>query len=257
MGITPIESYPMPTSADLPANIASWRVEPERAVLLIHDMQHYFLAPFARGAQPRTDLVHNVRALRERCARLGIPVMYSAQPGGMSNRDRGLLADFWGPGMTAQAHDRGIPDELAPAPADTVLTKWRASAFHRSPLLELMRDAGRDQLIICGVYAHVGVLLTAADAFANDIQAFVVADAVADFTPEFHRMALDYVAIRCGAAVVAADVLGWLGASGTSGTSGAASAASATAAGSAGSAASAGAPAGVFAVANGGGEERR
>lgn len=251
MGITPIESYPMPTSADLPANIASWRVEPERAVLLIHDMQHYFLAPFARGAQPRTDLVHNVRALRERCARLGIPVMYSAQPGGMSNRDRGLLADFWGPGMTAQARDRGIPDELAPAPADTVLTKWRASAFHRSPLLELMRDAGRDQLIICGVYAHVGVLLTAADAFANDIQAFVVADAVADFTPEFHRMALDYVAIRCGAAVVAADVLGWLGASGTSG------AASATAAGSAGSAASAGAPAGVFAVANGGGEERR
>ena len=248
MGITPIESYPMPTPADLPANIASWRVEPERAVLLIHDMQHYFLAPFARGAQPRTDLVHNVRALRARCARLEVPVMYSAQPGGMSRRDRGLLADFWGPGMTVEVGDRGIPDELAPAPADTVLTKWRASAFHRSPLLELMRDAGRDQLIVCGVYAHVGVMLTAADAFAHDIQAFVVADAVADFAPEFHRMALDYVATRCGAAVTAADVLGWLDASG------AASAEPATAATSAGPA---GPPAGVFAVANGSGEERR
>ncbi len=44
------------------------------------------------------------------------------------------------------------------------------------------------------MYAHLSVLLTAADAFMNDIQPFVVADAVADFSAEEHAMALRWAA---------------------------------------------------------------
>ncbi|MFE9098248.1 isochorismatase family protein [Streptomyces sp. NPDC007264] len=207
MAIAPIDPYPMPRPSELPPNTVSWGVDPRRAMLLVHDMQHYFLAPFAAGAQPRTDLLSHVRALRERCADLGVPVVYSAQPGDMTPRQRGLLAAFWGPGMSAAPEDRGIPEVLAPGEHDTVLTKWRASAFHRTPLLETLREQGRDQLIICGVYAHVGILLTACDAFAHDIEPFVVADAIADFTPEFHRMALEYAASRCAMILPAAAVL--------------------------------------------------
>ncbi len=207
MAIAPIDSYPMPRSADLPANTAAWTVDTRRAVLLVHDMQHYFLAPFAEDAQPRTDLLAHVTALRTRCAELGVPVLYTAQPGGMSPEERGLLQDFWGPGMSAAPEDRGVPDAIAPGEHDTVLTKWRASAFHRTELLELISAQGRDQLIICGVYAHVGILLTACDAFAHNIQPFVVADAIADFTPEFHRMALEYAATRCAMTLPTATVL--------------------------------------------------
>ncbi|MEU6057356.1 isochorismatase family protein [Streptomyces sp. NPDC047097] len=210
MAIAPIDSYPMPRAADLPANTAAWTVDPRRAVLLVHDMQHYFLAPFAEGAEPRTRLLTGVTALREASARAGVPVVYTAQPGGMSPEDRGLLQDFWGPGMSAAPEDRGIPDAIAPGPDDTVLTKWRASAFHRTELLATLRERGRDQLVVCGVYAHVGILLTACDAFAHGIQTFVVADAVADFTPDFHRMALSYAATRCAMAVTTATVLGAL-----------------------------------------------
>lgn len=207
MAIAPIDPYPMPRPAELPPNTVSWRVDPRRAALLVHDMQHYFLAPFARGAEPYDPLLAHVTALRERCAGLGVPVVYSAQPGGMTRQQRGLLADFWGPGMSAEPEDRGIPDVLAPGAHDTVLTKWRASAFHDTPLLELLRERGRDQLIVCGVYAHVGVLLTACDAFAHGVQTFVVADAVADFTPEDHRMALRYAASRCAMVLPAETVL--------------------------------------------------
>lgn len=207
MAIAPIDSYPMPRPVDLPANTATWSVDARRAVLLVHDMQHYFLAPFREGAQPLTDLLANVTALRDRCAELAIPVAYSAQPGGMTPEDRGLLLDFWGPGMSAAPEDRGIPAVLGPGERDTVLTKWRASAFHRTGLLDLMAEQGRDQLIVCGVYAHVGILLTACDAFAHDIQPFVVADAVADFTPDFHRMALEYAATRCAMTLPTATVL--------------------------------------------------
>lgn len=207
MAIAPIDPYPMPRPVDLPPNSVSWSVDPHRAVLLVHDMQHYFLAPFTAGAQPHTDLLAHVGALREHCAAAGVPVVYSAQPGDMTPRQRGLLADFWGPGMSAAPEDRGIPEAIAPGEHDTVLTKWRASAFHRTPLLELLREQGRDQLVICGIYAHVGVLLTACDAFAHDVQPYVVADAIADFTPEFHRMALEYAASRCAMTLPTATVL--------------------------------------------------
>jgi isochorismate hydrolase len=70
-----------------------------------------------------------------------------------------------------------------------------------------MRTSGRDQLIICGVYAHVGVLMSAVDAFTNDIQTFVVADAVADFSSRYHRLALSYVAERCAMVTTAKTVL--------------------------------------------------
>lgn len=70
----------------------------------------------------------------------------------------------------------------------------RPNAFLHSHLGRLLRSTGHDQLIVRGVHAHLGVLLTAADAFMNDIQPFVVADAVADFTAEEHTMALRWAA---------------------------------------------------------------
>ncbi|MEO3977680.1 isochorismatase family protein [Streptomyces sp. CAU 1734] len=203
-GIPPIEPYPLPSAGDLPANTAQWEPDPDRAVLLVHDMQRYFLAPFPQGL--RDELVSNASALRDRCAALGVPVAYTAQPGGMTPRQRGLLKDFWGPGMRPDPADREVAGPLAPAAGDWMLTKWRYSAFFNTPLLERMRETGRDQLIICGVYAHVGVLMSAVDAFTHDIQPFLVADAVADFSEQYHRLAVDYAAERCAMAVTAKEV---------------------------------------------------
>lgn len=197
MAIPAIEPYPMPGEHELPANIAPWTIDPARAVLLVHDMQNYFVAPFPVGASPTSELVNNSVALRERFAALGAPVVYTAQPGGMSEADRGLLKDFWGSGMTTDPEHRDVIDPLRPSTEDTVLTKWRPSAFCRTGLLELLRARGRDQLVICGVYAHVGILMTAHEGFSNDIETFLVADAIADFSEEYHRMALEYAAARC------------------------------------------------------------
>jgi isochorismate hydrolase/uncharacterized protein YndB with AHSA1/START domain len=199
--ITTIDPYPMPAEGSLPRNLAGWKIDSARAVLLLHDMQDYFLRTFRQGAPPVTDLVDNARRLRERSAELDIPVVYTAQPGAMSPEQRGLLRDFWGPGMSADPADTKIVDELQPSAGDTLVTKWRYSAFVRSGLEEVIRETGRDQLLIAGVYASLGCLLTAADAYSRDIQPFLVADALADFSAEDHRSALDYAA-RCCAAVV-------------------------------------------------------
>ncbi|MEU7532401.1 isochorismatase family protein [Saccharothrix sp. NPDC042600] len=208
-GIPPIDPYPLPTSDDLPANTATWTVDPRRAVVLVHDMQRYFVRPFP--AVMRDRIVANIAALREACAAQGAQVAYTAQPGGMNERERGLLRDFWGPGMRVDPADREVVDELAPADGDWVFTKWRYSAFFRSDLLERMRRDGRDQLVLCGVYAHVGVLVTALEAYTNDIRTFLVADAIGDFTADYHRLAVDYAARRCAVVATTETVLAQVG----------------------------------------------
>ncbi|MEV7192578.1 isochorismatase family protein [Streptomyces sp. NPDC093510] len=194
-GIPAITPYPLPAQGDLPPAAVSWTARADRSVLLVHDMQRYFLKPFPDPL--RGQLTANAAQLRDQCAALGIPVAYTAQPGGMSEQQRGLLKDFWGPGMRPEPEDRQVVDALAPTGQDWLLTKWRYSAFFKTDLLQRMRAAGRDQLILCGVYAHVGVLATAVDAFTHDIQPFLIADATADFSQDYHRSALTYAAERC------------------------------------------------------------
>lgn len=207
MGIPSIQSYPMPRADDLPENRVSWSLDSRRAVLLIHDMQQYFLDYYDMQAPPATELLANIRLVRERCASRGIPIIYTKQPADQSPEQRGLLLDFWGPGLTKHPHRQEIVDDLAPGDADAVLTKWCYSAFQRTELLGLLRRWRRDQLIICGVYAHIGCLMTACEAFMNNVQPFLVGDATSDFSWDHHKMAITYVAQRCGVAVSTHDVV--------------------------------------------------
>lgn len=207
MALPAILPYAMPTASDLPINKVSWKPDAGRAALLIHDMQQYFLDAFTAGQSPVAELLAHIRLLRGACAELGIPVIYTAQPGGQTPEQRALLQDFWGPGINDGPYQKRIVDELVPGEGDIVLTKWRYSAFRKTNLLEQLQEAGRDQLIVCGIYAHIGCLLTACDAFMQDVQPFFVADAVADFSADYHRMALSYAAERCAVVLSARRLL--------------------------------------------------
>lgn len=193
--IPQVEPYALPCADDLPANIAPWSVDAARVTLLLHDMQRFFLRVFPDT--PRRALVDHCARLRDRCRSLGVPIAYTAQPGSMTPSQRGLLNAFWGPGMSGDSADRALVPELASAPGEKVVTKWRYSAFHASDLHSWMLENGRDQLIVCGVYAHIGVLATAQDSFSRDIETFLVADAIADFSARHHHSALEHAAQNC------------------------------------------------------------
>ncbi|MEM7416853.1 MAG: isochorismatase family protein [Gemmatimonadota bacterium] len=186
---------------------ANWALEPDRAALLIHDMQQYFLKIWQPDSPMIATLIANIRALRDRCDELGIPVFYTAQEPHANPTDRGLQADLWGPGMRDDPEDTTIISALAPKPEHERLRKWRYSAFQRSPLHPMLTARGRDQLIITGIYAQIGCLLTAADAFMLDIQPFFPVDGVADFSAPRHHAAVEYVAQTCGRTLSTSDLL--------------------------------------------------
>ncbi|MGF7176926.1 isochorismatase family protein [Azospirillum doebereinerae] len=207
MTIRSIAPYALPTAADLTADKVSWPFDPAKAVLLIHDMQDYFMAFYGAGNPAIAQCTATIATLRARCKALGVPVVYTAQPPEQSDADRGLLNDMWGPGLTRRPEEAGIVAALAPDADDTVLTKWRYSAFFRSPLAETMAEGGRDQLVICGIYGHIGVMQTAVDAFMRGIKPFLVADAICDFSREDHLMALRYVGRNAGRTVHSSEIL--------------------------------------------------
>lgn len=205
--LTPsVQPYRMPRHDELPGPVAPWELDPGRAAVVFHDMQEFFLRSFGDADSPRDALVENCVRVRDAARAGGLPIGYSAQPGSMTSEERGLLSAFWGPGMNRSAADRAIIAPLAPEPDDRVFTKWRYSAFHASDLESWLRENGRDQVVLCGVYAHIGVLATAVDAFSRDIETFLAADAVADFSEENHRLALEYAARNCAVVTTTAGV---------------------------------------------------
>jgi len=171
MGAPVVDSYPMPDSSAVPRSAHPWAIDPARAALLVHDMQNPFVQAFPEGGSPVVELVENIATLRELAGTLGMPVVFSAETNAAS-----------------------IVPRLAPRVGEHLLLNVRHNAFLRSHLGRLLRETGRDQLVLCGVRAHLGILLTAADAFMHDIQPFIVADAVADLSAEDHAMALKWVA---------------------------------------------------------------
>lgn len=207
MSIPKIASYPMPQADDFFNNKTRWALDPEKSVLLVHDMQQYFLDFYDQSQAPIPELIQHTKALIEQARALNIPVVYTAQLGDQTPEHRQLLTDFWGTGLKDDPEQTKIHDELSPVGEDIVLTKWRYSAFKFSNLEQLMQDWERDQLMICGVYAHIGCLLSAAEAFMLNIRPFLVGDALADFSREEHDLAIKYASTRCAQVMSTNQVL--------------------------------------------------
>ncbi len=195
---------------DLPVSRATWELDAGRAAVLVHDLQSYFVTPFTAGCPALAGALAATEQIVRAARAAGVPVFYTAQQGDQDPADRGLQGDLWGPGMSTDPAHTAIVAQVAPSGTDAIVEKHRYSAFAHTDLADRLATAGRDQLIITGVYAHIGVTATALDGFQREIHPFVVADAVADLGAEQHRRALELIASCCGVVILADDVLGAL-----------------------------------------------
>ncbi|MGV9711253.1 isochorismatase family protein [Gordonia sp. NPDC003424] len=204
MTIPPIPPYQIPTGP-FPARV-DWSLSPHRTALLIHDMQRYFIDAYDVTAEPMATALPNMVRIREACEEAGIPVVYTVQPGDQHPSRRGILADFWGKGLDA-GRDEEVVDPLAPRPGNITVTKWRYSGFQRTDLRALLGHHGRDQLIVVGVYAHMGCMISATEAFMSDVAPFFVVDAMGDFSRDEHEMAATYIGKRAGRVMATDEVI--------------------------------------------------
>lgn len=81
------------------------------------------------------------------------------------------------------------------------LMKRSYSAFYANDFEVMLRRLGRDCVIIVGVYTSIGCHSSAMDAFMRDIRAFAVADAMADFSSQDHKVGLASMSRLCACVI--------------------------------------------------------
>jgi nicotinamidase-related amidase len=188
----------------------------ERPAVLICDMQNDFLkGEFAPpdAAERYGPAIGNCQRLVAAARARGWPVLFSRiafRPGypdanpHSPARQRGdlLLLGTWG---------GDVVDELAPRPAEVVITKKRTSVFFATELDLVLRGMGVRTLVLGGIATHLAVESTARDAHAHDYEVCVVSDASTALQAEFQEPSLRTVAAFFGRVHTTDEVIAALG----------------------------------------------
>ncbi len=194
---TNCRAYQLPGADCLEFNRMTWQLNPDQAVLLIHDMQNYYFRPLLRhNPDMATTMLANISTIKKACLRMGIPVIYTEQRP-LTIAERGLLYDLWGAGMQGVDDEAAVVSAIEPS-GDYTIVKHKYSAFYNSKFADLLAELNRNQIIITGVYSHIGCMTTALDALMRDLKIFYVVDAVGDFSLDFHLSSVKTIGNCCG-----------------------------------------------------------
>lgn len=203
----------------VPARPAPFRFRPRAAALLVIDMQGDFLLPGGFGEALGNDVrelqrtIAPTRAVLDAARAAGLLVVHTREghrpdlsdcpPAKRAHGRSGLrIGD---PGPRGRILVRGEPGwdfvpELAPAPGEPVIDKPGKGAFHATDLEAVLRNHGIEALLVAGVTTEVCVQTTVREANDRGFRCLVLADCVASYFPEYHRVTLDMIAAQGGIA---------------------------------------------------------
>ena len=193
-----IPAYELDFKSYLGLNRCNWSVDSSQAVLLIYDMQTWYVNRYEDPSR----LVSQIVRLRASADAAGVPTIFAKAAPVSHLAERGIARDLWGDGIgavhDAESTDEEIYCELKPRPDDFIILKRKYSAFFETNLEALLRRMNRSQIILCGNYANHGCMTTAVDAYMRNFKVFFVADALGAFDAASHELALKWVADVCG-----------------------------------------------------------
>lgn len=200
-----------------------FELAPERAALLIIDMQRDFLEPGGFGEMLGND-VSRLRRTIEPNRRLlsawraaGLLVIHTREGHRPDLTDlppakrlRGKAPTTIGDrGPMGRILVRGEPghdiiEELYPEPGEPVIDKPGKGAFFATDLQTILHHRGVGQLIVTGVTTEVCVNTTVREANDRGFDCLVLEDCVGSYFPEFHDMGLKMIKAQGG-------IFGWVG----------------------------------------------
>jgi len=163
------------------------RTSPTTALLVIDMISSWDfpdgdkLLPHALQIAPR------IAALKARCLREGVPVIYANDNRGRWQSDFSHLVRL----STDSGGDAArITQSLLPDAADYFVLKPKQSAFFGTPLELLLQHLGVKRVIVTGVASDQCVLTTAAEANMRDLAVVVPRDCIASQTRQRNDMVL-------------------------------------------------------------------
>jgi ureidoacrylate peracid hydrolase len=192
----------------VPEAIVEFPFEPEKAALLIIDMQYLDAHPdgwMGRLAREKgkedllkyrfeaiADIISSIQKLQQACRAAGIEVIHvriafltrDARDGIPALASRGACTPYDG-------REAEILEELRPVGDEIVINKTSSGAFNSTAIDQILRNLGIEHLLVTGVVTNGCVELTARDAADRGYWVTLVSDGCAASTPELHANAIE------------------------------------------------------------------
>lgn len=201
-----VNEQPVHERDDAAERGAPWRGRLDRTALMVIDMQEaYFETPALRDH--REALVGRCGVAIAWARGLGLPIINvrTVHQPDRSTWTLNMLEDDQGMLFEGDAHT-AVLDELDLRDAVDVV-KTRDDAFLGTDLERVITDLGLEALVLTGVSTHTCITMTAAHAFAAQLDVALVRDAIASHRPELHDLTLDTLRLEYRCPVLEAERL--------------------------------------------------
>ena len=199
-------------------------VDPERAVLIIQDMQNDVMmegGAWAETGAPahakEQNVVENVKRLAGACRAAGIPVFhvhYIVEDGAPGLKlNAGLFQGVKETGGLVRGSWGAAPAEgLEPQEGDFIVEKMRMNAWEGTRLEHLLKGLGRDTIIVTGAWTNMSVEHTARTGADKGYYMIVPEDGCSTMNAEWHNASINFALQNVSTVTTCAAVLEAIGA---------------------------------------------
>jgi nicotinamidase-related amidase len=166
-------------------------MQPGKRALLVVDMIHDFVDRGAPLEVPATREI--IPFIQERIAhyrKAGLPVIFVSDCHDPTDFEMSIFPLHAIKGTIGAE----IVEELAPLPGEIVIPKRTYSGFVGTPLEEVLRQEGIEELEVVGCVTNICVFFTSADACMRGFRVFISRKGVAALSQEEGEMALEQLA---------------------------------------------------------------
>ena len=165
------------------------KIAPDRAALIIVDMQNDFVASDGKMAQfgfyiqTIQDSIKPIQALLQTARKLNYPILHTRMINDINQNPSSWYA-FWGepaitlPGSWGAEHI----DELKPQPGELIITKYTYGAFEGTNLNNVLRRRGIETVIVAGTDVNICAGDTMHQAFSRGYHVIAVSDCLPCFS---------------------------------------------------------------------------
>lgn len=171
----------------------------EKCALLVIDMQDEFVKPYwsPYWVPEATRRVPQIKRLIEHCRNRKIPVIFTVYSKTHQYLDRPITL----PQMPSRFPDLNIDQslffvtgtvwhELVPMNDEIIIHKSSYGAFFETPLETILKNLGKDTVIISGTLTNYCCSTTARQAYERSFKVVFGSDVTAAHFPEFHEVEL-------------------------------------------------------------------
>lgn len=174
-----------------PYNRHEMQLNAAKSVLMVIDMQRFFLDPAAPAFMPAgAAILPSVKRLVDAFRRAGRPVIFTRHVHHPNDLDSGIMGWWWAEKCLEGSPESEVHPELAPMPEEKVVLKHRYSAFYNTDLETVLRCLKVEDIVVAGVMTNMCCESTARDAYYRDFRVFFTADGTGAVSEDMHLASL-------------------------------------------------------------------